>query len=147
MCHNYRACGLEPGSHNFWALYWACALEPGSHNFWALYWACALEPGSHNFWALQLQLLKHECPRARALQQEKPLIWEACTPQLKSGPCSSQLEKSPCSHKDPTKPKINITKWKKNSLRAACFFPSFIKVKDNKSIPFLKICIYLSQRN
>ena len=43
--------------------------KPVRHN----YWACALEPVRHNYRA--------RAPRARALQQEKPLQWEACTPQ------------------------------------------------------------------
>ena len=43
------------------------AAKPVRHN----YWACALEPVGHNYWA--------HAPRASALQQEKPLQWEACT--------------------------------------------------------------------
>ena len=49
------------------------------------YWACALEPASHNYWARVPQLLKPD-PRARALQQEKPWQWEACTPQRRVAP-------------------------------------------------------------
>ena len=45
--------------------------EPMLHN----YWARAQEPGSYNYWAW--------VPRAYALQQEKPLQWEART-QLQS---------------------------------------------------------------
>ena len=33
-------------------------------------------------------------PRARVLQQEKPLQWEAWTPKLESSPCLWQLEKA-----------------------------------------------------
>ena len=33
-------------------------------------------------------------PRARAPQQEKPLLWEACAPQLESSPHLLQLEKA-----------------------------------------------------
>ena len=65
------------------------AAKPMRHNDWA----CALEPVSHNYWAHVLQLLKPVCSRARALQQEKPLQWEAHAPQ--SSPHSLQLEKSP----------------------------------------------------
>ena len=43
--------------------------------------------------------------RAHALQQEKPLQWEACALQLKSSPHLPQLEKSPRSNKDPAQPK------------------------------------------
>ena len=49
---------------------------------------------SPNFRACEAQLLKSACPRAPALQQEKPLQWEACAPQLESSPCLPQLEKT-----------------------------------------------------
>ena len=39
-----------------------------------------------------------------APQQEKAPQWEACAPQLESGPCLSQLEKSPGHSEDPEKP-------------------------------------------
>ena len=68
-------------------------LSPMCHSFWAY----ALEPGSHNCWAHVKQLLKPSCPRACALQQEKPLQWEAGAPQLESSPCSLQLEKKTAS--------------------------------------------------
>ena len=84
----------KPARHN----YWACALKPGSHSYWSLQ---ALEPVLHN--------KRSPCSatrEARALQQEKPLTWEARALQLESRPCLLQLEKSPCSHKDPAQPKI-----------------------------------------
>ena len=56
------------------------ATKPTHHN----YWACALEPESHNY-ACVPQQLKPVQPRAHA-PQEKPLQWEACTPQLKVAP-------------------------------------------------------------
>ena len=65
------------------------ATKPVYHN----YWACALEPGSHNYWAQVLQLLKPTHPRVHALQQEKPLQWEAHARPLESSLCSP-LEKS-----------------------------------------------------
>ena len=52
------------------------ATKPVRHN----YWACALEPVSHSYWV-------HE-PRARALQQEKPLQWEARAPQQRVAPAN-----------------------------------------------------------
>ena len=67
-------------------------------------WACALESGS---------------PEACALQQERPLQWEAPAWQLESrsrslhlesSPHSPQLEKSPSSNEDPAQPKINKIK-------------------------------------
>ena len=33
-------------------------------------------------------------PGARALQQDKPLQWEACSPQPESSSCSLQLEEA-----------------------------------------------------
>ena len=58
------------------------------------YWTCALEPGSHNSWALVPQLLKPRCPIAHVLQQEQPLQWEICVPQLESSPHSHNYRKT-----------------------------------------------------
>ena len=59
------------------------------------YWACTLEPTCRNFWAHLSQLLKPTGPGACALQQERPLQWEAHTPELliESSTHSPQLEK------------------------------------------------------
>ena len=73
------------------------------------YWACAPEPGSRNCWAHVL-LLKPMCPRASALQQEKPLQREACTLQLKSSPHSPQLEENLAAMKTEHSQKW-ISKW------------------------------------
>ena len=51
--------------------------------------------------AREPQLLKPECPRALAQQQERP------TPWLESSPHSPELEKTPHSSKDPAGSKIN----------------------------------------
>ena len=51
----------------------------------------ATKPRHHNYWAC-------------APQQEKPLRWEACAPQLESSPCLRQLEKSLSSNKDSAQP-------------------------------------------
>ena len=59
------------------------------------------------------QLLKPKCPRARALQQEKPLQREACALQLERSRCLLQLEKSLHSNEDPVRPKKKITKKRK----------------------------------
>ena len=64
----------------------------------------AVEPVSCDYWARVLQLLKPERPRARALQQEKPLQLEAHAPQL---------EKSSCSTEDPAEPKNKANNQKK----------------------------------
>ena len=53
------------------------------------YWSCALEPGSHNYWAHMPLVLKPMCLRSQD-PQEKPLQWEALTPQLQSSPHSSK---------------------------------------------------------
>ena len=50
------------------------ATKPIGHN----YWASALGPASHNYWA--------HVHRAHALQQEKPLQWEARAPQRRVAP-------------------------------------------------------------
>ena len=51
-------------------------------------------PMGHNYWAHMLKLLKPVCLKVHAPQQEKPLQWEARTPQLESSHCSPQLEKA-----------------------------------------------------
>ena len=79
------------------------ATKPVRHSCWA----CALEPTSHTYWAHVPQLLKSECPGARALQQEKPPQWKACAQQLENSPQRPQLEKSLCISEDPAQPKIN----------------------------------------
>ena len=52
------------------------------------------------------QLLKLTCPRARALQEEKPLQSEPRAPQLESSPCSLQQEKTPSQQQRPAQPKV-----------------------------------------
>ena len=52
-----------------------------------------------------VQLLS-ACPRACALQQEKPPQWEARTLQLESSPRLLQLGRSPHSKEEPAQPKI-----------------------------------------
>ena len=53
-------------------------------------WACAPEPGRGSYWAHVLQRLKPSYGRAHALQQERPLQWEPCTPQLESSPTTGE---------------------------------------------------------
>ena len=55
------------------------------------YQAHALEPGSHSYWA--------HMPRARALQQEKPLRQEALEPQLEEARTAAGAQHSPKSMK------------------------------------------------
>ena len=77
--------------------------KPMNHN----YSVCVMEPGNCNYWAHVPQLLKPVCPRAHALQLEKPLQWEAYVPWLESSPDLLQLEKRSCSKEDLAQPKIN----------------------------------------
>ena len=57
-------------------------------------WACAPEPRSHSHWAHVQQLLKPKCPRAPALQQEKPPQWEAHTLQRRAAPAHRSWRKA-----------------------------------------------------
>ena len=41
-------------------------------------------------------------PRAHALQQKKPLQWEACAPKRENRPCSLQLEKAHTKQRRPS---------------------------------------------
>ena len=61
----------------------------------------ATKPVCHNYWARVPQLLSLRATtteacvsRACALQQEKPLQWEARAQQQRVAPCSPQLEKA-----------------------------------------------------
>ena len=60
---------MEFSSQEYWS-----GLPSVCHN----YWACAAESQNCNYWAHVLQLLKAEHPKTHALQQEKPVQWEAC---------------------------------------------------------------------
>ena len=64
----------------------------------------ATKPMCYNYWAHEPQLLKLMIFRACALQQAKPLQWEACTLQLGSSPCSLYLEIACTQHEDPVQP-------------------------------------------
>ena len=81
--------------------------KPICHN----YWACGLEPRKHNYWVHVSQILKTVCSRAHALQQEKPLQWEAHALQLESSPDSTQLEENSHRNKDSAQPKVQGKKW------------------------------------
>ena len=86
----------------------------------------ATKPASHNYWvwAQDPQALSPRpaapgpvCPGARAPRQEKPLQWDARTPQLESGPYSPRPGTRRGSE-DPAQPKINkYLIVKKNSLK------------------------------
>ena len=75
------------------------------------YCAWALELVSCNYWAHGPQVLKPAHPRACALQQKKPLQWEAHSPQLESSPCTTRevptttRESQRKSKEDPAQPK------------------------------------------
>ena len=59
------------------------------------YEAYALDPRSHECWAHVPQLVKPACLRARPLQQEKPLQWEALALQLKKSPPINEVPAQP----------------------------------------------------
>ena len=54
------------------------------------YRACALEPVSHNYWSLRATTTEAHAPKAHALQQEKPVQWEAHAPQLEKARTQQQ---------------------------------------------------------
>ena len=73
----------------------------------------ATKPVHHNYWAHVPQLLKPTRPRARALQQEKPLQWEARAPHTGCGElCSPQLKKAHAQQQRPKAAKNNLKKKK-----------------------------------
>ena len=55
---------------------------------------------------------KAHAPRAHALQQEKPLQWEARAPQWRVAPARRNWRKPVRSNKDPMQPKTNKNKNK-----------------------------------
>ena len=63
-------------------------------------WAHSLEPGSRKYWAHVPQLLKAACPRAHAPQEEEPLQWGACIPQLECSPCLPKEQWRPSTAKN-----------------------------------------------
>ena len=74
------------------------------------YWACALEPRSCNYWTHMPQLLNPTHTRAHALQQEKPLQWEARPRQPESSSCSPQQKKKPVKQWRPSTVKNKLNK-------------------------------------
>ena len=103
--------GFPGGSvANVWEMVWSlfqkdhtcrAAAKPVHHSYQAR---------EHNYWAYTPHLLKPECPRACAPQQEKLLQWESCALQLESRLHLPQLEKSLPSHEDSAQLKINKIK-------------------------------------
>ena len=75
------------------------AAKPMCHS----YRACAPSPGA--------TAIEPTCPEGSGPQQERPLLWEAHTPQLESGPHSLLLEKCPCSKQQ--RPNTAINKYYK----------------------------------
>ena len=66
----------------------------------------ATKPVCHNYWSPHTTTTEACMPRAGALQQEKPLQWEACALQRRVAPARHNLRKPTHSNKDPTQPKI-----------------------------------------
>ena len=79
------------------------------------------------FWSPQATMTEAHEPRARALQQEKPLQWEAHTPQLESSLHSPQLEKphmkqqGPSTAKNKIKINLKIYNFSAQINEALCF--------------------------
>ena len=80
---------------------------------------CSGAHGTHEAqgnWVLKPQLWRPLHARAHALQQEKPLQWEAWTLQTESSPHPQQLEKAHAQQKNTVQPKINKQKIKRNKV-------------------------------
>ena len=82
----------------------------------------AAKPVHLSAWAHGLQLLKPARPGAGALQQEKPMQWEAHVPSYRVALHSQQPEKAQDSSKEPVQPKTKKTK-KKNLSSGDCIGP------------------------
>ena len=65
----------------------------------------ATKPVRHSYWAHAPQLLKPARLEPHALQQEKPLQWEAGVPQRRVAPAHRNQRKPACSNQDPMQPK------------------------------------------
>ena len=117
-------------------------------------------PTSHRPWAHEPQPLKPACPRAWALQQEKPQQSEARAPQRESSPCLPQLEKAGAKQQRPSA-EINHQKkelWQANNKRQIAQFKNgqgvslvaqsfFYKKELGKEILFIRFCGSLRERN
>ena len=101
---------LPMQSTRVWALVWEDPTCPG-----------ATKPESRDYRACVLQLLNSMCPRAYALQREKPRQWEGCTLRRRV-PLLPQLEKA-CTQQRPTTAKNqyikSFLKKKEGQVRAA----------------------------
>ena len=73
----------------------------------------ATKPVHHNCWTSALEPIESCCPRAHALQQEKPQQWEAHAVQWTAGPSLLQLEKAHTQQRKPSTAKINKIIYKK----------------------------------
>ena len=86
------------------------------------------------------QLLKPVCPRACALQEEKPLEWEAHTPQQESRPRSLQLEKSCTQQQRPSAVKIIFFFKRYMQPLSYIMFPRRDLASDLKLLTSLHTC-------
>ena len=84
----------------------ACESRRCGFDSWSRKISHALEQPSLGSRAREPHLLQPTCPRACAMQQEKPQQGEAHASQ-QSSPGLPQLEKDPHSNEDPAQPKIN----------------------------------------
>ena len=101
------ACQCKKHGFDLWSEKIPYAMEQPSP--WATTtWVSALEPGNHNFWSHVPKLLKPTCPRASALQEEKPLQPEALAPHLERNLRSPRREKA---HWQQWRPSTTIYKY------------------------------------
>ena len=95
------------------------------------YWACALGPGSHKTAA------PTSCISSSVFApQEKPPHWEAVCIRNTVAPSSLQPERSPPSNKDPAKPRINKSTFKRLAKSIKCW-----KKNDVSEHVFVCVCV------
>ena len=95
------------------------------------YWACALGPGSHKTAA------PTSCNSSSVFApQEKPPHWEAVCIRNTVAPSSLQPERSPPSNKDPAKPRINKSTFKRLAKSIKCW-----KKNDVSEHVFVCVCV------
>ena len=99
----------------------------------------ATKPMYHNYWAHTLQQLKPACPRAPALQQEKPPKWELLILQLESSHHSPQLEKSASTERKTQ----SSQKWRKKYYRALLII-QLVKILWHCCI-LCSMCVFFGQ--
>ena len=98
------------------------------------YWASALDPRSRNCWA------HGAAATASALQQAKPLRWEAWALQLENRPPHDNWRKvkSLGSNKDPARPKTD------KPINLLCFYTLIVNYQKKKLRKYM--CLQLNKK-